>query len=597
MTNNSIIQTRSQNKLSCNKNGSMKLLTNELETMKNKKIKLQKEISELENKRNNLKFYSINMNPKVDSTTKWLDDCHIETYYETLSAHISKFRDDILLVPPSVSQIIQNGSSYDILTTLTSLKLNSMNIAFFAVSNCEEKLNNSEGKQITTSNLTNRGTHWSLLVYITKTNTFTHLDSIKGLNKKHAKQMASNINVNGVYKEIKTLQQISNFECGIHLLANTQQILSLIFKSQKTIWANLDFFSDIFHQELISEINEKNATDIQLEKRNYFLNNEISVSETKVENYSEDYNNKSFYTKVQKHRNGKTKVNEVQDFSITCKNKYSVLSSIEDENKKLNEQALLDSIKKDKCQNKTATSSINKIKTSELNESERKKNYKENTCSAKRFGSKNKTSSNIKPKIKILCDSHGRNIRQILNKQFDDKYDIYSEMKPNGKFSHILQNIQMCESKNMDKNDFVIVLGGTNDINKYSNPKEIIDNIELKLTNTDLSKTNVILSALPYRYDTPRLNKKINYINLCLQKMSEKLCNVHFTYLYDIHWYDYTRHGLHYNKYGKQKLANIFKNMIDKVCKINEGTMNIPTIVNYKAYSFLGKTALTAINT
>jgi lysophospholipase L1-like esterase len=170
-------------------------------------------------------------------------------------------------------------------------------------------------------------------------------------------------------------------------------------------------------------------------------------------------------------------------------------------------------------------------------------------------------------------------------------------MKPNGKISHILQNIQVCESKDMDKNDYVIVIGGTNDVDKYSNPKEIINNVELTLKNTDLSRTNVILSALPYRYDTPRLNKKINSINLSLQKMSEKLCNVHFTYLHNIHQYDYTRHGLHYNKYGKQKLANIFKNMIDKVCNLNEGTMNIPTIVNYKAYSFLGKTTLTTTNT
>lgn len=44
MINSSIIQTRSQKKFLCNKSGSLKLLTNELETMINNKIKLQNEI-------------------------------------------------------------------------------------------------------------------------------------------------------------------------------------------------------------------------------------------------------------------------------------------------------------------------------------------------------------------------------------------------------------------------------------------------------------------------------------------------------------------------------------------------------------------------
>lgn len=67
----------------------------------------------------------------------------MEGYFESLQNEISKFRNDVILLSPSVTQLLKSSSSYEILETfsfpLEPLSFNFLNFAFFCVSGFIEK--------------------------------------------------------------------------------------------------------------------------------------------------------------------------------------------------------------------------------------------------------------------------------------------------------------------------------------------------------------------------------------------------------------------------------------------------------------------------
>lgn len=125
---------------------------------------------------------------------------------------------------------------------------------------------------------------------------------------------------------------------------------------------------------------------------------------------------------------------------------------------------------------------------------------------------------------------------------------------PNGKINNILSSIEN-ETVTMSKEDYIVEIGGTNDINEKLNVNEFCAKIESKLKT--LTKTNVILSAIPYRHDITFLNDKFKYINYQLQKFTENWSNVTFLTLHDLRYYHYTSYGLHLNKIGKTLYCNL----------------------------------------
>lgn len=65
----------------------------------------------------------------------WLHDIQIQHYFNSLSKEISKNRNDILFMGPSMSQIMKNGTTYDIMINLTALSFHQVTFAFFCVNN------------------------------------------------------------------------------------------------------------------------------------------------------------------------------------------------------------------------------------------------------------------------------------------------------------------------------------------------------------------------------------------------------------------------------------------------------------------------------
>lgn len=210
-----------------------------IKLLKNEKDKLNNEINKLKTKLKSLQLQEDKLNTNIVSYNDlWLDDEYIKSYFDSLTNYISKFRKDVILVNPSTSQIIKEAPLYDVLQTLTPLSFNTVNVAFFCVSDYLNNLKSSSSIKHKMNYSVGRGSHWSLLIYNKYQQMFYHMDSIKGANEKHARQMANNINCEFGYQELQTIQQDLTFECGLHTIVNTKHIID-IFTQENSGLSNI----------------------------------------------------------------------------------------------------------------------------------------------------------------------------------------------------------------------------------------------------------------------------------------------------------------------------------------------------------------------
>jgi hypothetical protein len=177
--------------------------------------------------------------------------------------------------------------------------------------------------------------------------------------------------------------------------------------------------------------------------------------------------------------------------------------------------------------------------------------------------------------LHILSDSHGRNLRQLLASK-KVKFNITSFIKPNGTIQDVLNDDEV---NNLKENDYLLIIGGTNNFNPHikSSNDEIINVVKKKLNN--LKKTKIILCGIPFRYDIPHLNHKISQTNFSLKKLSKQYTNVSYIGYKNFDRSCYTTHGLHLNFKGKCKLTNLIKSVITSNKNDNGFENKIPTII------------------
>ena len=112
------------------------------------------------------------------------------------------------------------------------------------------------------------------------------------------------------------------------------------------------------------------------------------------------------------------------------------------------------------------------------------------------------------------------------------------------------------------KNDYVILAGGANNIPDES-VKSCVQNIGLLVATTlaHNERCHVILPNIPYRYDEPMLNSKIDEVNNVLKQKCNGMARV--TYLHQMYEStDYKRDGLHFNRVGQAKLASALRQAV-----------------------------------
>jgi lysophospholipase L1-like esterase len=166
-------------------------------------------------------------------------------------------------------------------------------------------------------------------------------------------------------------------------------------------------------------------------------------------------------------------------------------------------------------------------------------------------------------KLVILGDSHARGLSDKLKDKLMNSFEVIGYTKPNCDLLTLLSASNQ-NSVNLTKKDVLFLVAGMNDVISDSGVKELWHIIQYAMQNR---QRNILLTP-PLRYD----QVSNVYINDNIKKFSRKLwkymkLNEHVIILESPQNRDYfTRHGLHYNGYGKDiicsHLASSIKNLL-----------------------------------
>ena len=152
----------------------------------------------------------------------WLNDHSILFAYEYF--HRIEFKDcgdDVLFMHPANTLILQYGDDEDFTNLSEGLCFESRKVVFIPV-------NNSLNDQL------NKGTHWSLLVYVKSANKFLHFDSMgaASMNQQAAASIVQNLRTHvypgATYANGNAPKQQNGSDCGMYLLC-TSQLLGQYF--------------------------------------------------------------------------------------------------------------------------------------------------------------------------------------------------------------------------------------------------------------------------------------------------------------------------------------------------------------------------------
>lgn len=506
----------------------------------------------------------------INMTENWLHDVQIQGYFDLFTNEISKQRrDDILLIGPATTQFIKSTSSfYDVLYALTSLSFDSVTYTFFCI-------NNYTDLDVDLKKKTSKGSHWSLLVLNKRKKTFFHFDSIKGCNASHAKKIAQKINPEFKVVELLTLQQSGSSECGVHVIVNTKNILNKLLKEH--ILTDYDTCVNDEETSVMRGNNEFKINDLSLNVTN---NDRRLLDSSHLVDSDTPSQETWMATRKNKSRRGIKSNSKIQmpkeKSSMFSQNRCTVLNSKEINKIISSEKMPLAKSKQNNNFELTENVTTTTLRKSTINQ-KYSKNLKSNSENQQINASMTfEHETNLehkcerKPHVKILTDSHGRHLNALLSKDLEKYYRISSNIKPNGKLHHILDDVDS-EVRHLNKDDYLIIIGGTNDLDDINCDTEVLfDHVEnvLKLQ----THTNIIISAVPYRYDVPQMNYYIRQFNNKLRTLTNKYSHIKFVPLYSFFYKDYTSHGLHLNLIGKQKLANLLKSYLH---------IRGPTLENY----------------
>uniref|UniRef100_A0A8D9F5B0 SGNH hydrolase-type esterase domain-containing protein n=1 Tax=Cacopsylla melanoneura TaxID=428564 RepID=A0A8D9F5B0_9HEMI len=200
----------------------------------------------------------------------------------------------------------------------------------------------------------------------------------------------------------------------------------------------------------------------------------------------------------------------------------------------------------------------------------------------------NTTISSTRSNIKIIGDSHVRNLKDLLQKEISSNCEIQTLFKPGGTYQDIADLI----SGEDDKCEHVFIMAGTNDIHKST--WDQVENAIYKISSL-LKNTKISLIMVPPRGNKTIINRDIKVFNKSVREVAYKLNNVNCVeigYLFDCN--DYLYDNLHLNRTGKLKLCkkivhsmkvNIDKNDHRKITSDYKYNMRYKTHYDKSYYS------------
>ncbi|XP_076368766.1 sentrin-specific protease 8-like [Tachypleus tridentatus] len=154
---------------------------------------------------------------------QWLNDNIIAFWFEYLQNEVyGDHSESVLFISPSVGHLLKAGDPEDAQSILESMCVSKKELIFLPINDC-------------TSAEAMGGSHWSLLVYCSAPWGFQHYDSHTGsVNLLYAERVACIIapyigkeyDSNQIVQvlEMECTQQHNSYDCGIHVICNTEAI-------------------------------------------------------------------------------------------------------------------------------------------------------------------------------------------------------------------------------------------------------------------------------------------------------------------------------------------------------------------------------------
>lgn len=157
-----------------------------------------------------------------------------------------------------------------------------------------------------------------------------------------------------------------------------------------------------------------------------------------------------------------------------------------------------------------------------------------------------------------MADSHDRNISGLVQQR--TSINISSFIKPNANFNSVVDNIRSIK-KNLGRNDYLMMVGGKNDIGN-ANIKHLVSEIHSIILTS--GHTNLILATVPTRHDTTTLDLEIAAVNAELERIADKYSHVTLFPLHLLPHHLFTKHSMDLNKKGKNNVANMVVNILQQ---------------------------------
>lgn len=177
------------------------------------------------------------------------------------------------------------------------------------------------------------------------------------------------------------------------------------------------------------------------------------------------------------------------------------------------------------------------------------------TNSGGKMGSEKNQEVKYSSQLIIMSDSHGKDLgHRIEHKTFTK---VCAFIRPGAKFRQATYDVKPL-TQDLKLNDHLLVIAGTNNIETMGINRHISD--VTKLINSS-QNTNLILATVPMRHDRPELDLKISIVNNKIEQLAKNYRNLQLLPLHILPRHNYTIQGIHFNKRGKAKIA-------DMVCKI-----------------------------
>lgn len=466
---------------------------------------------------------------------KWADDSVLSSYFSAMTDTINS--DNILFLCPSVTTIIKLGSPEMVVECLEKTSFHKCKYIFLCINDSES------------TDKGDSGSHWSLLFIEKLRNIAYHFDSLSPLNSLSAQIVAGNL---GIEKskviQMDCIQQSQSFECGIHVLANAKYIAYHYCKNNETEWPFKEWFNGI--RTLNNQQGPKNTIRISQ------VTNQGSSQGWSVCKTNKTPNKWQCIPK----KKGKSKSKPIAGVRTT-RNRFEILDAMNDN---------------DDCENMYNSANVPPCPTPKT-DNNYKKNYLKNS-------NRTLTRQTLNNRVIIGSDSQGRGLSTHLVQTNNVNSNVFNVCKPGAPLEVIINSIASSDDfKELSQNDCVILIGGTNNINKKAlgNTKRFLCTLSDYLHKQQklFEGTNLVLSTIPYRYDlhsdSPE-NLLIKEVNTIIRKLTYNHSHVRLLDLYLLQRCHHTTHGLHINKRGKIfickeiiKITEVINNLNSKLLTAN----------------------------